>query len=341
MEGFLFKLVGNELKITATDLETTIISNVNVDGKGDGEVVIPSNIILQTLKTMGDTLISIYLNGQDGLEIVSLTGNYKMSTWHPGDFPSPPEKIDSLSISVETQDLMKGISSTIFAVSSDPLRLAMTGIFLKISKDAFTLASTDAHKLVEYKLNRNFDIDSEISVIIPSNSCNNIEKIISASNEVTIYVTKSNAFFETDNTTIICRLIDAKYPAYEGVLPTESEVFATVDRKDLLNSLKRSLIYSNKTTNQVIFSYDGSNLNISTTDIDFGKEAKESIAAELIGAENFEISYNAKFMIDMLNVAEMEKVEFKMTERNRATVIDHDLPLCKTKFLIMPVTIGS
>ena len=342
MEDFLFELSGNTLKVTATDLETTIVSKIEVDGKKDGTIAIPANTILQTLKTMNDIVLTISLNpNSNSVEIISLTGNYKMSGDHPNDFPSPPENKDSVSISLETQYLRKGINNTIFATSSDELRLAMTGIFMNVAKDGFYLVATDAHKLVEYKLKQSFDIDQAIGVIIPNNSCSNLEKILGSSDFVTISVTKANAFFETENTTIICRLIDAKYPEYKAVLPTDNHIYAIVDRKDILGSLKRTLIYANKSTNQVILTYEGSKLNISTTDLDMGKEAKEQINAELIGADAFDIGYNAKFVVEMLNVIDTENIEFKMKSRGTATIIDVETDVDITKFLLMPVMIGN
>ena len=342
MEDFLFELKDNVLKITGTDLETTIISKIDVDAKKDGTIAIPANTILQTLKTMNDIVLTISLNDKtNAVEIISLTGNYKCSGENPSDFPMPPDNTDSETFTLATAQIIKGINSTLFATSSDELRLAMTGIFMNITNEGVYLVATDAHKLVEFKIKDSFDVASEIGVIIPSNSCKNLEKILGTSETIDISVNKSNAFFETETTTIITRLIDAKYPKYKDVIPADQTIFAKVNKKELLGSLKRTLIYANKTTNQVMLNYDGDKLNISTTDLDMGKEAKEQINAELIGDIAFEIGYNAKFVVEMLDVIESEEVEFKMKNRGSATIIDIDTDKDNTKFLLMPVMIGN
>lgn len=342
MEDFLFEVKGNTLKVIATDLETTIISTIDVDGKGDGTVAIPANTLLQTLKTMNDIVLTISVNTENfAVEIVSFFGNYKCSGDNPSDFPTPPDDTDSFGITVDSNLLKKGINSTIFAASSDELRLAMTGLFFNVQKDGLYIVSTDAHKLVEYHMKYDFNGIDPKGVIIPSNSCSNLEKILSGSETTNITFTKNNAFFGTNNTTIISRLIDAKYPDYKGVIPTDNPIFAKVSRKDILGSLKRTLIYANKSTNQVVLNYDGNKLNISTTDFDMGKEAKESISAELIGADSFEISYNAKFVAEMLNVIDNEDIEFKLKSKSSASIIDIETETDNTKFLIMPVLIGG
>lgn len=340
MEDFLFELKGNVLKITGTDLETTIISKIDVDGKKDGDIAIPANTILQTLKTMNDIVLTIVLKDYM-VEIISLTGNYKCSGEHPGDFPTPPDNTDSETITVATAELKKGINSTLFATSSDELRLAMTGIYMNATKDGFYLVATDAHKLVEYKINDTFELQNEIGVIVPSNSFKNLEKILGAAETIEISVNKSNAFFVTESTTIITRLIDAKYPQYKAVIPTDQEFFAKVNRKDLLGSLKRTLIYANKTTNQVMLNYTADRLDISTTDLDMGKEAKEQINAQLIGCDTFEIGYNAKFVVEMLDVIDNEEIEFKMKTKGSASIIDIETEKDNIKFLLMPVMIGN
>ncbi len=341
MEDFLFELSGNSLKVVATDLETTIISKIDVDGKKDGSIAIPANTILQTLKTMNDIVLTISLDETNVVEIVSLTGNYKCSGDHPNDFPNPPEKIDVQEISIESESLRKGINSALFATSNDELRLAMTGLFMNIVKDGLFIVATDAHKLVEYHLKGDFNVESEIGVIIPNNSCKNIESILGSSETINISVNKNNAFFETDSTVIITRLIDAKYPQYKSVIPQDNSIYGIVNRKDVIGSLKRALIYANKSTNQVIFTYTGNKLDINTTDIDMGKEANESLSVELLGADSFDVGYNAKFVLEMLSVIEQEKIEFKMKSRSSATIIDIETDKDNTKFLLMPVMIGN
>lgn len=342
MEDFLFELSGNSLKVLATDLETTIISKIDVDGKKDGTVAIPANTILQTLKTMNDIVLTISLDEKTNtVEIVSLTGNYKCSGDYPNDFPNPPEKIDVNEISVEAESLRKAINCTLFATSSDELRLAMTGLFMNIVKDGLFIVATDAHKLVEYHLKGDFNVENEIGVIIPNNSCKNIESILSSSEIINISVNKNNAFFETENTIVITRLIDAKYPQYKSVIPQDNSISGIVNRKDVIGSLKRALIYANKSTNQVIFTYTGNKLDINTTDIDMGKEANESLSVELLGADSFNVGYNAKFVLEMLSVIEQEKIEFKMKSSSSATIIDIETDKDNTKFLLMPVMIGN
>lgn len=340
LENFLFDLSGNQLKLVATDLETTIISTINVEGVSDGKITIPANLILQTIKGMGDIMLTILLK-DDVIEIISLTGNYKCQGHHHSDFPTPPDSEGATTFEIGSNELKKGFNSVLFATSNDDLRLAMTGVFMKVRQDGLTLVTTDAFRLVEYKFSSVFKNITNIDVILPKSSCSNLDKILGATENVSVSVNKSNAFFKTENTTIITRLIDAKFPQYESIIPTESTVFAKVSKKDILGSLKRTMIYSNKSTHQVMLYFSEKELSINAIDYDLGNEAKEKIKTELMGTGSFEIAYNAKFLSEVLSVIDEDSLEFEMTNANKATIINVDTDVDNTMFLIMPVLIGN
>ncbi len=152
----------------------------------------------------------------------------------------------------------------------------------------------------------------------------------------------SNAFFSFNNIHLICRLIDARYPDYNAVIPTENPNNLLVNRADLLNTLRRVMIFSNKTTHQVVLKLNGNTLNVSAQDLDFSNEAKETLDCQYKG-EDLEIGFNARFLLEMLNAMDNEEVNIELSTPNRAGIL---LPTETEEgedllMLVMPVMLSA
>ncbi|HXH19134.1 MAG TPA: DNA polymerase III subunit beta, partial [Chitinophagales bacterium] len=231
---------------------------------------------------------------------------------------------------------------TLFDVSNDELRPAMTGVFFQLDGHGATFVATDAHKLVRYR-RTDTKGGKAASFIVPKKALNLLKTALpSDSTNVTISFNSSNAFFNFDNVNLICRLIDAKYPDYNAVIPKESSSKLTINRNSLLNSMRRIAIFSNKTTNQVVMKIAGSELTMSAQDLDFSNEASERLVCNYEGAD-LEIGFNAKFLIEMLTVLESEEVIFEFSGPTRAGIL---LPSEKEKdedllMLVMPVMLNA
>jgi len=170
-----------------------------------------------------------------------------------------------------------------------------------------------------------------------------LKNIIDNDHEITIEYNNSNAKFEMDGLTVICRLIDGQYPNYEAVIPNENPNVLTIDRSLLLSSLKRVSIFSNKTTHQVRLKIAGAELNISAEDVDFSNKAEERLTCDYKG-EDIEIGFNSRFLIEMTNNLDCKEVKLEMSLPNRAGILrpldgysdDEELIM-----LVMPVMLNN
>ena len=277
-----------------------------------------------------------------GIEITSENGKYKLAGENGDDFPKIPVAEDVTSLHMPAEVLANAITKTLFAVSNDELRPAMTGVFVQLDGEGTTFVATDAHKLVRYKRTDAVS-ESASSFIVPKKALNLLKSTLPADDTtVDISYNNSNAFFNFSNLKLICRLIDARYPDYNAVIPNNNTSRLTIGRTDLLNSMRRISIYSNKTTNQVILKITGSELQISAQDIDFSNEANERLNCTYEGAD-IEIGFNAKFLIEILNVLESDEVMFELSGPTRAGII---LPGEKDDnedilMLVMPVMLNT
>lgn len=342
LDDFLFAIKKNQLTVSATDLETSITNQLEVMSDGDGAVAIPAKILLDTLKALPDQPITIAVDDESfAITITSAYGKYRLAGENGQDYPRIPEsdKVDTVNVPAAT--LIKAINKTLFATSTDELRPAMTGVYVSLDFNKMTFVATDAHKLVRYTFHH---VASEVatSFIIPKKALNLLKNALPTEGDVRLAFDKANAFFTFGNTHLVCRLIDARYPDYNAVIPVENPNTLNIRRSDLQSSLKRIAIYANKTTNQVILDISPSSLTVSAQDLDFSNEANEQLTCTYEG-NPLTIGFNAKFLVEMLGVLDADEVKMELSTPSRAGIL---LPAEPTDgeeilMLVMPVMLSN
>jgi len=345
LENVLFEIEGGNLLITASDLQTSVMVELQVESKEDGSVAIPAKILIETLKNLPEQPVTFSIDDQNyNIEINSDNGRYKLAGENSADFPKVPGVNDGYSSDINSEILNSAISNTIFSTSTDELRPAMTGVFFKLSSTGCSFVSTDGHRLVKYIRTDIKGDEVDHDMILPRKSLNLLKSILPTdkSSDIKLDFNASNAYFSFENIKMVCRLIDERYPDYDNVIPSDNSNTVTITKSELLGSLKRISIYANKTTNQVRFKITGSEILISAEDLDFSNEANERISCEHDG-DDIEIGFNAKFLIEMLSNIESEKVILKLSEPNRAGLLipedindNEDITM-----LVMPVMLND
>jgi DNA polymerase-3 subunit beta len=343
LENFLFEIDKTNLTVTASDLQTSMITEITVESKERGSIAVPARILLDTLKNLPDQPVTFSIDESSySIEISSDNGRYKLSGENATDFPKVPSVSNDFSATLSSDVLARAVNNTIFATSNDELRPAMTGVYVNLGDKNTTFVATDGHRLVRY---RRSDVKSDNgnAIIIPRKALNLLKATLPSENtDVSIDFNMSNAFFKFGNIRMICRLIDERYPDYENVIPSANTIKMTISRTDLLGSLKRISIYANKTTHQVRLKITGSELQVSAEDLDFSNEANERLSCEHEG-EDIEIGFNARFLIEMLSNLDTDQIKLNMTAPNKAGVI---LPVEKDAnedilMLVMPVMLNQ
>lgn len=321
LEDFLVRFGDNSIQVTASDYETFMRIDIAVDEvDGSGEIAIPAKILLDTLKSLPNQPVTIEI--ENGLvKLVAENGEYQLAGEKGEDYPSLPMVEGEKEIEFTAEVLSEAITNTLFAVSNDELRPAMTGVFLQVNENDLTFVSTDAHKLVKYS-SAEEGHQSHSGFILPKKALSLLKNALNASNTglVKLKYSETNAEFEFDTIRLICRLIDARFPDYNAVVPKDNANLMTIDRSSFQNALKRLAIYSNKSTYQVVLSLTQDSLEVSAQDIDFSNEAKETLKCDYSG-DDLRIAFSAKFLIEILGVLDTQEITFKLSTPNRAGVI--------------------
>ena len=343
LDNFLFELNDSKLTVSASDLETTMSSSVEVESNSQGSIALPARLLLDTLKTFPEQPLTFVVEDNNTVEISSSHGKYALAYADGNEFPKAVTLENPSTTTISGDILATAISKTIFAAGNDDLRPVMSGVFFQFSTEGLTFVATDAHKLVKYT-REDVKANQVAEFIMPKKPLNLLKGILAASDEaVTIEYNDSNAKFTFENSELVCRLIDGKYPNYEAVIPKENPNKLTIDRTQFLNSVRRVSIFSNKTTHQIRLKIAGAELNISAEDIDYSNKAEERLTCDYQG-DDMQIGFNSRFLTEMLNNLSANDVQLEMSLPNRAgilTPIDGLDEGEQVTMLVMPVMLNN
>ncbi|MDO5981242.1 DNA polymerase III subunit beta [Flavivirga spongiicola] len=343
LDNFLFELDHTKLTVSASDLETTMASSLDVESDSKGSVAIPARLLLDTLKTFPEQPLTFVVEDNNIVEISSNHGKYALAYADGNEFPKAVALEDPSKTVVSGDVLATAVSKTIFAAGNDDLRPVMSGVFFQFSTEGLTFVATDAHKLVKYT-REDIKANQVAEFIMPKKPLNLLKGILAASeDDVTIEYNESNAKFTFENSELICRLIDGKYPNYEAVIPKENPNKLVIDRTQFLNSVRRVSIFSNKTTHQIRLKIAGAELNISAEDIDYSNKAEERLTCDYQG-DDMQIGFNSRFLTEMLNNLSSDEVQLEMSMPNRAGILTPIDGLDEGEhitMLVMPVMLNS
>jgi DNA polymerase-3 subunit beta len=342
LDNFLFDIDGNSLKITASDLETTITSNLEIESTANGSIAIQSKMLIEMLKSFREQPLVFTVLVNSTIEINSESGNYSIAYAPAVEYPNSPIVENASTALINSKVLGKAISKTLFATSTDDLRPVMCGVLFQFKPSGLNFVATDAHKLVKYQRT---DITSEVEVdlIVPKKPLNVLKGILSSLDiDVIISYNQTNAIFTFEDYVLISRLVEGKYPNYEGVIPKENPNKAVISRAQLLSSVKCVSIFANKTTKQVAMKFAGNEIQLSSEDADYSNKADERLGCNYEG-DDVRIGFNAKYLAEMIGNLACDDVNFEFSTPNKAAIItpvDGQTDDEKLLMLVMPTLIS-
>ena len=346
LDNFLLKLEGTTLTITASDLETTLITQLELENsEEDGLIAVQAKIMLETLKEFPEQPLTFVID-PDSLvvEILSANGKYSIVGHNGEDFPSLPNLSDNKhSIFLPHDLLLTGINKTLFATADDELRPVMNGIYLEFAPEEVTFVASDAHKLVRYKRS-DVKYDNVASFILPKKPASLLKNLLPREDsDVKLEFDQKNAFFTLSGFKLVCRLVEGKYPSYNSVIPLNNPNELLIDRVDFYTTLKRVSVFANQASNLVRLKMTPSQLIVSAQDIDFAISGVETINCEYTGPD-MEIGFKSTFLIEILSNLSSEDVKMKLSDHSRAGLLlpaEKELEAEDILMLLMPMMINA
>ena len=346
LNNFLFELSDNTLTITASDLENTLVAHLEVmDAEGEGKFCVDARRMVDLLKEMPDQGISFDINDDNlAVEIVYPSGNYSFIAINGNEYPSNEsvdESTDIIEFTCPTEQIIKGIDNTLFAVGNDDLRPQMMGILWDIKPDAITFVATDTRKLVKYR-NAMSAPGVEGSCILPIKPATVIKNVFAKEDEVKVTLEPKSATFESPAYKFNCRFIKGSFPDYNRVIPVKNPYVITVDRQSFLNAVRRVGVFVDQGHGLVKFKIEKDQLTMKATDNNFCTSAREVVPCDFTGTEMI-IGFSAPYLIEIFNTISTTDILIKLSDPSRPGVFvpSENSENSELLMLLMPMTVSD
>lgn len=346
LNNFLFELSDNTLTITASDLENTLVAHLEVmDAEGEGKFCVDARRMVDLLKEMPDQGISFDINDDNlAVEIVYPSGNYSFIAINGNEYPSNEsvdESTDIIEFTCPTEQIIKGIDNTLFAVGNDDLRPQMMGILWDIKPDAITFVATDTRKLVKYR-NAMSTPGVEGSCILPIKPATVIKNVFAKEDEVKVTLEPKSATFESPSYKFNCRFIKGSFPDYNRVIPVKNPYVITVDRQSFLNAVRRVGVFVDQGHGLVKFKIEKDQITMKATDNNFCTSAREVVPCDFTGTEMI-IGFSAPYLIEIFNTISTTDILIKLSDPSRPGVFvpSENSENSELLMLLMPMTVSD
>ena len=344
LDYFLLELQGDQLKATASDLETPFVGSIKVDStERAGLIAAPAKLMLDTLKEFSEQPITLETgDGTWEIKLTWKTGEATIPGTSGQSYPAvQPLDDDKNSLTLDADLLENGISKTLFATADDELRPVMNGVFINIEPEKVTFVATDAHKLVRYS--SALASGQTASFILPKKPANLLKATLAKeTGEITAEFDSKNVVFAIGTYTMVCRLIEGNYPNYNAVIPAANPNRVIVDRIELLNGIRRVAVCSNQATNLIKLEIKTNHIDLLAQDLDFSVSAREAVSAAYEG-DPITIGFKSTFLVEILANIETPSVVMELADSTRAGVFKpvHDEPQAsEALMLLMPMMIS-
>ena len=337
----LAEISGNTLTVSATDLELSMETKIEIKGLKDGRALLPARKFLEEIREFPDVPITVEATENGRIKLTAEDKNYDLSGESVQNYPKIPSLTEKDALVLDRQRLRRMIGKVLFAVSRDELRPQLTGIYFKATADDLRAVTTDGHRLVKMIQKHGGFKGEGYDCVIPSKAMNTVARMCERDGDVQVFYTENQIGFRIGNTMLITKLIEGRYPNYEAVIPSENKNTLTMDLDQFHAAVRRASIVSNEISRQIRLKLRSDHVQIMVEDIEQGNEGQETVSCTYVG-EPMDIGYNAGYVLDILKQVDTPEVLFELGTPTSAGIVkpteqekDEDLLM-----LIMPVRLN-
>lgn len=340
LANILLNAKTNKLSISATNLENAVLVSIGANISEEGEVTIPARVITELISNLNKGQLTL-VTDKELLTISSEGFSSTISGMNASDFPNIPQKISKDALSIGRNVLTDALTQVLVATSTDETRPLLTGVYFRFKEGEITLVATDGFRLSEKKMN----IESKAlvgDVIIPKGILVEVSRLDMGENINYSYKeSESQAVFKADSVLLSSRVLEGSFPDYEKIIPSNSEMSVSVDKKDLLQAVKSASVFARDSSNVIRMKIMKKGLGVSSESQTTGKQ-NMVIDAKVEGdvSKEMEIAFNYRFIEDVLGVMKGESVDLGFTNPNAPGVFK-DPTDSNFLHLIMPVKISE
>ena len=293
------------MTLRTTDTEMGLIKEVETEVGENGSICVEHKTLNEIVNEMPDTNISISADSENKISISTNFGNYELVGVNPDEFPAIPQIDNNKNVVINSKTLQRLIGKTTFAMSTDELKPALMGTLFEFNENGVNAIATDGHKLAVCARTDFKSKGYTGNVIVPRKFLKFLPQHLEEQDEITLSIGENYISVSFEKTTAYSRIIDERYPDYKSVLPKDNEKKVKGVKDEVLSSIRRVSILSNRTTRQIVLHLGPDNCTISTEDPEKASSAKEDIALEYT-SEKMNVGYNANYLIEIISHLDTE-----------------------------------
>jgi DNA polymerase-3 subunit beta len=320
LDNILFEVKDGKIKATASDIETTLSTEIETETiTAEGNIAIPAKILLDILKEFPEQPLTFDINTDNyAIRLTSDKGEYSLVGQNADEYPKPNEEEEAgISINTSCELLSEAINKTLFATANDELRPVMNCILFEVSNENMTFVASDAHKLVRYK---RFDAKADAennSFILPKKPATLLKNILPKKEDIVkVEFSENRANFVFDTYTLSCKLAEGKFPNYNSVIPQNNPNKIIIDRSELYNTLRRVSVVSNPASNLIKMEVSADQMIISAQDLDFSQSGHETLGCQYEG-QDLAIGFKSSFLLEILSNIDSPNIVIELSDPTR------------------------
>jgi DNA polymerase-3 subunit beta len=309
LSGIHFETQGGSLVFRTTDLEVSIQHSVPVLVEREGASVVPGKLFTDIIKSLPEAAVTLDQE-DDNLKVSCLDSVFNVHTLNPADFPLFPQFDSRVAGTIPAATFSTMVKKVVKAVSKDESRATLTGVLIKLSGVDLQMVATDSYRLAISRTRLESPVEIATDLIVPGDVLDEIRRLASAQDTVTISDSENQIIFSFGETIFITRRIEGSYPNYEAIIPTEKNLTAIIETSLILDAVKRvSITAQAHTPIRLSFDPDVQLITISSHTQDIAS-AQEKVVAQIEGSA-LEIGFNHQYIIDGLSAVDTEEVYFE------------------------------
>lgn len=344
LDCFLFDIRNGKVTITASDGEKYFITSVPlVDSDNNAQFCITAKTIMDSMKELAEQPLSFEFNPESHeLQGRHQTGVFSVMTFDATTYPAQqPLKEECTKLELSGSILLTGINRCLFATANDEIRVVMTGIYLDVHNEDITFAGTDGRKLVRY-INREVKPGLETNFILPKKVAAILKNVLQKDAQVEICFDSEKGLVHCEDFDMFFRLVEGRYPNYNGVIPTNNPYVATVDRASLISALKRISVFCNQSSGLMKLHLENNQMRLTGEDNDYSTRAEENLMCDYQN-DPISIGFSCIFLIEIANILEGEALTIQLADPSRpGVVVPAEQPEDEeTLMLLMPMMLND
>ena len=325
---------GNEVSVTATDLEVEMVASTELTVDQDGEVTVPGRKLLDICKALSDgAQVKLDVSG-DKATLKSGRSRFTLATLPAADFPTVDSMTAEQSVVLEQPAMKRLLEKSHFSMAHQDVRYYLNGLLFEIDAGRLRAVATDGHRLATCEVKTESDATGAHQVIVPRKGVLELQRLLGDDGTVTLAIGSNHIQAQVGGIRFTSKLIDGRFPDYRRVIPNRVETVITADREDLRHALTRAAILSNEKYRGVRLDMRPNTLKIQAHNPE-QEEAEEEVEVAYDG-DTMEIGFNVNYLLDALGALKGDTVTVQVTDPSSSCLIwDEATEGCE--YVVMPM----